>query len=612
MKPGRELERVIVDGMATADTGTLVPAIGVRLIATTDLHFHVWPYDYATDRPAPAVGLAAAAETIAALRAEAPATLLFDNGDLLQGSALSDRVRADWEPGQGPHPLISAMNALGYDAATIGNHDLNFGLRYLRDALADAAFPVVSANLVHRRDGGWETLLPPTALLRRTVSDGEGGEVPLTIGIVGMLPAPSASWDRLVLGRDVETPDIVAAVAAVLPGLLAQKPDIVVALCHSGLMDGGEPGENAATAVAALDGIDVVVGGHTHEVFPGPAVPEGRLHGKPAVIAGSHGRQIGVVDLRLTRIGDRWRPIDAAVRTEPVSPVPDAGDAPEWDALRPYHARVLADVRRPLARLTAPLSTRFAMIGAAPAGQLLGRALRDHAAARLAGRPEAQLPILAATAPLMAGGRSGPQNYIDLPAGPITRGFVGQVYPFPNPVCLLRLTMRDVRDWLERTALAFRRIGTGPPGPLLTDAPPYLFDTIWGLRYAIDVTAPDGDRIRDLRLEDGTVLPGTAQVVVAVNSHRASGAGGYEAASRGTLLDISPTTLQQIFGDWLARKDRVTPDATPIWDFAPAPGRAAWIDTAPCPVGHVPDIPNRRLRESGEGSEGFCRIVIDL
>ena len=123
--------------------------LSLRLLATTDLHGHVAPHDYLSGAPAPGIGLAAAAAIMDAAAAEAANVLRFDVGDTIQGTPLSDITAVEAVAAGRPNALISAMAAARYDAATLGNHDFNFGLTHLLASLSAAPHPVVLTNL-HR------------------------------------------------------------------------------------------------------------------------------------------------------------------------------------------------------------------------------------------------------------------------------------------------------------------------------------------------------------------------------------------------------------------------------------------------------------------------------
>ncbi|NJM83733.1 MAG: hypothetical protein HC844_15875 [Tabrizicola sp.] len=217
----------------------------LRLIATTDLHASVLPYDYCANRPLNGQSLARIASQIAMARAEVPNSLLLDNGDFLQGNPLADYA-ATSSRRRRPHPVIAAFNALGYDAATLGNHEFNYGLPVLTSAISAAHFPIVSANVAVKlgkspaRD---KTFVPPFALLTRTVTDSEGRLHRLRIGVIGFTPPQIEVWDRDHLAGRIRARDILASARAWLPRLKARGADVIVALAHCGI---GRPRPSAA------------------------------------------------------------------------------------------------------------------------------------------------------------------------------------------------------------------------------------------------------------------------------------------------------------------------------------------------------------------------------
>lgn len=294
------------DGAEPAQAG-----LSLRLLATTDLHGHLAGYDYFEDRPCIETGLARLASLIGTARAEAVNTLLLDNGDFLQGSPLVDywaRERG-LSPGE-VHPMIAAMNALCYDAVTVGNHEFNFGLDFTLRALDGAAFPVVSANAVQREGASPaedETLFAPWVILERDLADAAGQARRLRIGVIGFLPPQTVLWDRALLSGLMSTRGIAEAARAHVPALRAAGADIVVALAHTGIAPEIAPDtpeheiEDAALPLAEVEGIDVIVCGHTHALFPAPGLPpapgldpmRGTLCGKPAVLPGRWGSHLG-------------------------------------------------------------------------------------------------------------------------------------------------------------------------------------------------------------------------------------------------------------------------------------------------------------------------------
>ena len=158
-------------GLAFPSLAQGAGVVRLRLLETTDVHVFVHPYDYYRDRPDDTVGLARTASLIQTARAGAANSILVDNGDFLQGNPMGDYMAYERGLEEGDmHPIITAMNATGFDVATLGNHEFNYGLSFLDKALAGADFPLVSANVV--REQGADpttdiTLIPPYVILER-------------------------------------------------------------------------------------------------------------------------------------------------------------------------------------------------------------------------------------------------------------------------------------------------------------------------------------------------------------------------------------------------------------------------------------------------------------
>ena len=291
----------------------------LRLMETTDLHVHVFPYDYYADKEVDTVGLARTASIIKDIRAEATNSLLLDNGDFLQGNPMGDYIAYERGMKAGDmHPVIAAMNTLGFDASTLGNHEFNYGLDFLMKSLAGANYPVVSANVVKEMGSDPTkdtTLIDPYVLIVRMITDGAGNSHPIKIGLIGFVPPQIMNWDRRHLEGNVQTRDIVQTAQAYVPQMKEQGADIIIPLSHSGIgaADHSEGMENASVPLAAVDGIDAIMTGHSHLVFPSATYteyhprqtgPHGRVLGQPH---GSDRPDAGTRRQRLAHRGVRLR-----------------------------------------------------------------------------------------------------------------------------------------------------------------------------------------------------------------------------------------------------------------------------------------------------------------
>lgn len=607
----------------------------LRIIATTDLHMHLRGYDYLADRPAPGTGLAAAATMIRELRAEADNALLVDAGDFLQGTPMGDEAaHADLDS---PHPAVAAMSALGYDAVALGNHEFNYGLNVLEAALASAEFPVVCANAARSlgaQPAADDTLVAPYALLDRTATTLSGRPVPIRIGVIGFVPPQIANWDREHLHGRIGVRDIVETARARVPELRAAGADLVVALAHTGIgpAEARQGMENAAVPLAAVAGIDALAIGHSHKVFPSPLISAapgidpvgGRLHGKPAVMAGAFGSHIGVIDLTLTHDNSTWRVVrgDANAIAVPrsSSAAPDVLAATET-----AHHQTLSTLRRPLGYTSEPHHSYFAMAGDMSALAPVADAQRQWAQDAAAEAGAGHLPLLVAVAPMKSGGPAGPGHYTDISAGPVARRHIADLYGFPNTAQILHVTGTELRAWLEQAAGAFATIRSGEIDvPLLNpNVPPYHFDVFGGLTYAFDLAdaprfAPDGTetgegagRVRDLR-HAGVPVAEADVFAVVTTSYRAGGGGSISAAASAPVIATSTETVPELLANHIRESGQLGSTPPPCWRFAPIRGATAIHETGAGGRAHLETADRLGLTLIGQGETGFDRYRLSL
>ena len=600
------------------------------------------------------------------MRARLPNAVLVDNGDFLQGTALAEALADARPPGPGhPHPMVAAMNLLDYDAVALGNHEFNYGLPFLAAALHGARFPVLCANL-HPTDGA-APLFAGWTILERALRCEDGRIRRLKLGLAGFLPPQVTVWDDAHLRGRMRSEGIVAAARRVVPQMIAAGAEVVVALCHSGvgtLSAADDPeAEHAALAVAALPGVDAVVAGHSHQLFPGPDFANGdgidpqagQLAGKAACMPGYAASHLGVLTLTLERSANRrWCCAGGTGSVEPLSGVAGAGppgnaagDCPRAavphvamaDARAAAHAPGFAETMAPHRGLNEPsaallrlcaaahvatrrhldrpagatrsaLHSYLAPVGCCVATRLIARAQAWHVARMLEGTAFAGLPVLGAASPARAGGRGGPGNFTDLPAGPLRERDLAALCPYPNAIRALRVTGAQLRGWLEHGARIFHEVAPGSRDAILVDPdwPAYNFDLIEGLTYRIALSRP-GQRIRDLRHGGHPVAPDDA-FILATTSYRASGGGGFPGC--GPQVEpalVAPTLVRSIVGAFLAIEGPWTAPHQPIWRFEPMPGTTVVWDTGPGVMAHLP-VPG--IEPAGEGDGGFLRLRLSL
>ena len=612
----------------TSERGKGAIRARMTVLATTDLHLNLFAWDDYSDRAAPGVGLESAWSTIAALRKRWPDSLLVDNGDALQGTALGDALAEAAKPGAPRlHPMIKAMNIIGYDALSLGNHDFNYGLDFLASALKGAKFPILCANL-GRTDGG---SLParPFVLLDRMLPATDGKRHPVRVGLAGVLPPEVMVWESAHLSGRARVTSLVEAAEDAATRMRAAGAEIVIILCHAGIgrtaARAGHDADTAAMAVARLPLVDAVVAGHTHQVFPGPEFPagpeidpaRGRLSGKPACMPGFGASHIGVLQLDLRRSPEnRWHCTGGKGMAWPTG---KAAEGTLQPSPSPFAALRISAERRTRSFLdqcagtsAVPLNSLFSMVRDCPATRLVAQSMRWYAGRQLARTEWQGLPVLAAAAPMRAGGRGGPGNYTVLPPGPLRQRDLLSLCPFPNGLRLLCLTGAELSAWLEHSARTFRQVAQGAADvPLLDPArPPYDFDLIEGLRYEIDLSVdPNLGRIRDICHAGQPVMP-QDRFVVATTDFRAAGGGSFPGCGTRAPVVLSDTILiRQIVARYLAETGTYAAPGEPVWRFTPQPQTSAVFETGPAAASCLPD---GGLEPVGMTADGFQRLRVWL
>ena len=618
----------------------------LRILSTTDLHVHVHPYDYYADKPIDTVGLSRTASIIEEVRAESTNSILVDNGDFLQGNPMGDYIAYERGMAEGEmHPVMQAMNVLGYDCGTLGNHEFNYGVEFMDKVVQGADFPIVCSNFVNKlgADGRADDLFyKPYVLLDRELTDGGGETHSIKIGLIGFLPPQIMNWDQRHLEGKYNARDIVQAAQAWVPEMQEAGADIIIALSHSGIST--EPNyegqANSALALAGIDGIDALVTGHSHLVFPSEAyesvagidVAAGTLQGKPATMGGFWGSHMGLIDLMLERDGDEWRVATSESSTRPIyervdrDRIPLVGDVQAvLEATQKEHEETLDYIRRPVGMTDAALHSYFALVADDPSVQIVSQAQTWYIEQMMKGSEWEGLPILSAAAPFKAGGRGGAEYYTDVKVGPVAIKNVSDLYLYPNTVRAVLIDGATVKDWLERSASIFNQITAGEQDQVLLnpDMPSYNFDVMDGVTYQIDLTEPpkfnrSGEIINEgsnriVNLEfDGAPIDPAQMFVIATNNYRAGGGGSFPGADGSTTIFEGPDTNRDVIVRYIVEQGTINPKADANWTFAPVADTSVIFETGPAGVGYADAVEGVNIEPAGDGADGFALYRIGL
>ena len=527
--------------------------VDLRILETTDLHSNIMDFDYYKDTPTEKFGLVRTASLIDAARGEVKNSVLVDNGDLIQGSPLGDYMAAKGLKKGEIHPVYKAMNTLDYAVGNLGNHEFNYGLKYLHDALAGAKFPYVNANIIDVKTQ--KPLFTPYLIKETEFVDQDGKKQTLKIGYIGFVPPQIMTWDKANLDGKVTVNDITETARKYVPEMREKGADLVVVVAHSGLS--ADPyqamAENSVYYLSEVPGVDAILFGHAHAVFPGKDfasikgadIEKGTLNGVPSVMPGMWGDHLGVVDLVLNNDGGSWKVTQSKAEARPIYDAAAkkslaAEDKKLVDVLKHDHDATREFVSKPIGQSADNMYSFLALVQDDPTVQVVNMAQKAYAEHFVQGDPDlAKLPVLSAAAPFKVGGRKNdPASYVEVEKGQLTFRNAADLYLYPNTLVVVKATGKEVKEWLECSAGQFNQIDpkSSKPQSLINwdSFRTYNFDVIDGVNYQIDVTQPakyDGEcqainpqaeRIKNLTF-NGKAIDPNATFLVVTNNYRAYG-----------------------------------------------------------------------------------------
>ena len=560
----------------------------LALLETTDLHTNVMSYDYFKLAEDKSLGFERVATLINAARAEFPNNLLLDNGDTIQGTALSD-----YQASVSPVPctqtlaMYKVMNLMKFDGGGIGNHEFNYGLPFLNQVTgskfdvdgvtngatpcAGPSFPQALANVYSAKTKA--PLFSPYQIITKNVTatapDGRTVSASVKVGIIGFTPPTIMSWDKRWLDGKVYTQGVVETATKFIPEMRSKGADLVVVISHGGLDNSTyDPTmENGSWHLSKVPGIDAMVIGHSHQIFPDAAstvtqfsLPgvdktKGTVNGVPTVMSNYWGKHLGVIKLDLVYDGSKWNVDSTGTRVEARS---TQNADKSYVAVEPSialavateHAATIQYVKTPIGTTDFNMSTYFADVGEVSAIEIVNQAQADYVSTYVAANlPQYKtLPVLSISAPFKSGFAGG-NDYTDVASGNVAINNAADLYLYPNTVYAVRVQGSDIKNWLETAAKRFNQIDPNltTDQALISTFPGYNFDmfTSPDLKYEIDVTQALNSRIKNLTYK-GVAIDPTAYFIVATNNYRGSGGGNFPGIDSTKVIYASPDANRDV------------------------------------------------------------------
>ncbi|WP_415720102.1 bifunctional 2',3'-cyclic-nucleotide 2'-phosphodiesterase/3'-nucleotidase [Photobacterium ganghwense] len=646
----KPLSIAILSGLLAAAGPAMADTIKLRILETTDIHTNVMDYDYYKDKPTLKTGLVRTATLVQQARGEVTNSILVDNGDLIQGSPMGDYMAAKGLKNGEVHPVYKAMNLLNYEVGNLGNHEFNYGLDFLKASLAGASFPYINANVYDLKTG--KNLFTPYLFKSYTFKDTEGGEHDVKVGYIGFVPPQILIWDKKNLEGKVEAKDIKQTAEKFVPQMKAEGADIIVAIPHSGVS--ADPykvmAENSVYYLTQVEGIDAIAFGHSHAVFPGEAfaqlpntdIEKGTINGVAAVMPGRWGDHLGVMDLVLEKDGESWKVTAAQTEARPIFDKYKGEALVEADpklveAIKAEHKGTRDFVNQPIGQASDVMYSFLALVQDDPTVQIVNLAQKDYVERFIQGDPDLDgIPVLSAAAPFKAGGRGNdPTNFTEVESGQLTFRNAADLYLYPNTLVAMKVTGKEVKEWLECSAGQFNQIDTQseqPQGLINWDGfRTYNFDVIDGVNYSIDVSQParyDGEcklinaqaeRIGNLTYNGKPVDP-AQPFIIATNNYRAY-SGKFAGTGEAYVAFASPDENRTVVADYISHiskeRGQVVPSADNNWHFTPLKSDKRLnitFETAPGEkaAGFIQSKGQYPMKQVGTDKVGFAVYRIDL
>lgn len=533
----------------------------IKIVYTTDVHGNFFPVDYITMSPVDG-SLSRVVSAIDSIR-ETPGgnnLVLLDNGDFLQGQP--SVYYYNYIDTISPHLASEIYNYIGYDATTIGNHDVETGHAVYDRWRSQNRMPLLGANVIDNKSG--QPYLRPYVILEK---DG------VRIAVLGLLTPAIPAWLPENLWSGLSFEDMVTSAKKWMPIIKSnENPDIIIGLFHSGhdeTMRTGEFLENASLKIAReVPGFDALLIGHDHQKFH--EVIENVAGEKVTVLnPANNAKAVGLLEFDVKKSNGKLKSKKITSNILDVSGFePDKAFlekfAPQREKIRNYVARKIGNVSE-------EMSIDDAFFGPSSFMSFLHRLQLDISGADIS-----------FAAPLSFGAviRKGPMKVSD----------TFTLYKYENMLYVIKMTGREIKSYLEESYSIWTRqitdsqhhlINFKSETPSLNDnrlaKPAYNFDSATGIDYTVDVTKPKGEKINIASLSDGRSFSLDSTYTVAINSYRANGGGNLLSDGAGIsreelkkrIVSATDKDLRYYLIDYIEKHPDIEVQTIHNWKFIP-------------------------------------------
>lgn len=552
--------------------GITAQTLKLKIIETSDVHGAIFPFDLKNNKPA-STSLAQVMSYVSQERNKKnQETILLDDGDILQGQPVV--YYYNFEKTNVPHVLSQIMNFMKYDAATVGNHDIEAGHPVYDRINKEFQFPWLAANAIDRKTG--KPYFKPYVILTK-----KG----VKIAVLGLITPAIPNWLPEKIWAGIEFEDMIQSAAKWVKEINEKEhPDVLIGLFHSGVewdynnQTADMPkNENASMLVARqVTGFDAIFTGHDHKVW---VLNEKNPEGGSVVVLGPTNDARTVASLNINMKMDpnthKWEKQIQGENVEIKNFKPDSlfmkNFTPQMNEVKDY-------VSKKIGTFTKTISTRESIFGNSAFMDII---------------QNIQLDLTGADVSFAA-----PLSFdTKIEKGDVYVRDMFKLYKFENLLYTMELTGQEIKDILEFSSslwfnvmknsddhlLNFKKDATGSlvfndrdKSPQLA-AQYYNFESAAGINYTIDVSKPAGERVAIISMANGKPFDLNKKYKAAVNSYRGNGGGGHltegakipkeELPKR--IINSTEKDLRFFLMKWIEKTGTITPSANGNWKIIP-------------------------------------------
>jgi len=537
--------------------------INLKIIQTTDVHGAIFPYDFVNGKEV-SNSLAHICSFIKKTRTENPdRVILLDNGDFLQGQP--SVYYYNFEDTISSHLGAEVLNYMGYDAATVGNHDIETGHNVYDRFRDELKAPYLAANAVIKSTG--KPYFDPYTIIER-----QG----LKIAVLGLITPGVPNWLPESLWEGIVFEDMVASAKKWVPIILEKEhPDLLIGMFHSGIDHTYENAtgekfmnENASRLVAEnVSGFDIILAGHDHRKFTESIL---NPSGDTVLLLDprSHSRAVSFinVDFNLDKKTGKYI---SKIAADVIAIEDEVADKEFMQKFEPQLKVVKNYVSRQLGEFTKSMDSKFVYFGNSSFMDLIHRVQLDVSGADIS--------------------FSAPLSFrTKIEKGPIFVSDLFKLYKYENWLYTLSLKGSEIDLYLEyavtqwfntmsKTDDHLLRIEQNEEGIYTLKNKYYNFSSASGIDYLIDVTRPEGDKVRILGLSSGKSFYVDSIYTVALNSYRANGGGGHLTEGVGLSkeelknrqLTSTENDIRYLIMNWIEKNQTIHPKKNSNWRIIP-------------------------------------------